>query len=173
MNFAKRDKSIVDVIFIVALLGVFIVSALFVVLFGARVYSQTVSATDRNYSSRTALSYITEKLRSHDCSGGVEISDEPGAEGQSVVMLKTIGDDNGEYVTYLYVDEGYLKEFTASKDYEFDSFEGSEIMPIKEFRAIKVSESLFEFNIVDGEDNSTHFFVSLYSGTDGEGDDYE
>ena len=75
MNFAKRNKSIVDFLFILALFGAFAITALFVVLFGARVYKTTVSNMNTNFEKRTAMSYVTEKIRSHDYTGGVEVTD--------------------------------------------------------------------------------------------------
>ena len=107
MNFAKRNKSVVDFLFILALFGAFAITALFVVLFGARIYKSTVSNMDTNYEKRTAMSYITEKMRSHDYTGGAEVSDE-----NSVLKLYQNIDDRS-YVTYLFLKDGYLKEFTA------------------------------------------------------------
>ena len=75
MNFAKRNKSVVDFLFILALFGAFAITALFVVLFGARIYKSTVANMNTNYEKRTAMSYITEKIRSHDYTGGVDVED--------------------------------------------------------------------------------------------------
>ena len=52
MNFAKRNKSVVDFLFILALFGAFAITALFVVLFGARIYKTTVSNMNTNYEKR-------------------------------------------------------------------------------------------------------------------------
>ena len=105
MNFAKRNKSIVDFLFILALFGAFAITALFVVLFGARVYKTTVSNMNTNFEKRTAMSYVTEKIRSHDYTGGVEVTDVGGTastdEHTALKLYQRMGDKN--YVTYLYV----------------------------------------------------------------------
>lgn len=171
MNFAKRNKSIVDFLFILAVFGAFAVSALFVVLFGSKVYQRTVSDMDSNYQKRTALSYVTEKIRSHDYTGGADVSDvdTDSADSDEHTVLKLYQDVNGKrYVTYMFVADGYLKEFTADEDYDFDYESGSKILPISEFAVQKESDSLYRFNIVDDSGERTEFFVTLYSGTDGE-----
>lgn len=171
MNFAKRDKSIIDFVFLLALFAAFMITALFVVLFGSKIYQKTVSEMDDNYASRTALSYVTEKIRSHDYDGGADIFDinENDVNGQSVLALYT-QTEAGDFATYLYVADGYLKEYTASKDQPFDQTQGTDIMNISEFHVERVDEGLYSFHVVDTNENVTDFFVSLYSEADGEED---
>ena len=170
MNFAKRNKSIVDFLFILALFGAFAITALFVVLFGARIYKSTVSNMKTNYEKRTAMSYITEKIRSHDYTGGAEVSDieqNDSSKDHSVLKLyQTEGDK--KYVTYLFVSDGYLREFTADESYDFDYDAGANILAIEEFCVNKESDGLYRFNITDTNGEKTEFFVTLYSGTDGD-----
>lgn len=164
MNFSKRNKSIVDFMFIIALFGAFAITGLFVVLFGAKVYQTTVDNMDANYSSRTALSYVTEKIRAHDFSNSaigdaVEIDEN---DGQSVIKLKEIINDK-EYITYLFVAEGYLKEFTASSDYDFDYSKGTDIIKVDKFEIAMINHALYHVEIVDEYGNDTQFYVTLYS----------
>ena len=170
MNFAKRNKSIVDFLFILALFGAFAITALFVVLFGARIYKSTVSNMKTNYEKRTAMSYITEKIRSHDYTGGADVSDivqGGSSKDHSVLKLyQTEGDK--KYVTYLFVADGYLREFTADETYDFDYDAGANILAIEEFSVNKESDGLYRFNITDTNGEKTEFFVTLYSGTDGD-----
>lgn len=167
MNFAKRDKSIVDFVFILALFCAFMITALFVVLFGSKIYQRTVSDMDRNYASRTALSYITEKVRSHDYTGGADVADidDVSVNGHSILILYTES-EYGSYATYLFVKDGYLKEYTAPREDEFDDARGTDILPIKEFAVNKENDSLYSFHVVDGNDDAMDFFVSLYSSSD-------
>lgn len=169
MNFSKRNKSIVDILFVLALFGAFAITGLFVVLFGANVYKSTVVKMDENYASRTALSYITEKVRSHDFSGetgtdGIDINER---DGQSVLMLKEVVEGK-TYITYLYLDSesSELREFTAGEDYDFGYNAGTKILNLKQFKATKVSNALYKFDIVDEYDNRTEFYVAKYSGVD-------
>lgn len=165
MNFSKRNKSVVDFMFIIALFGTFIITGLVVVLFGARVYRATVAKMDANYSSRTALSYVTEKVRSHDFADGADVVDTID-NGVALVLKDKINDRT--YVTYMYVADGMLKEFTAAQDYDFKYNQGTDILALKEFAVTKEGDALYKFNIVDSYDNETAFYVSLYSDSDGE-----
>lgn len=170
MNFSKRNKSIVDFLFILALFGAFAITGLFVVIFGARVYEKTVRSMDSNYSSRTSLSYVTEKIRAHDMTDGIEIVKiNTSLDGDKTVLklYETVNDRR--FVTYLYMNEGYLVEFTADENYDFDYNNGTKIIEIKSFDALKVSESLYNIDITDSFDHETSFFVTLYSGIDEEG----
>lgn len=170
MNFSKRNKSIVDFLFIIALFGSFAITGLFVVLFGARVYESTVSKMDANYASRTALSYVTEKVRSHDCTNGARTANVSvdTNNNQSVLILSDIVADK-EYLTYLFVDNGYLMEYTTSADNEFNYDVGAKILKINDFKVTREDDALFKFNIVDEYGNATQFYVTLYSGNDGGG----
>ena len=171
MNFAKRNKSIVDFVFILALFSAFMITALFVVVFGSRVYKKAVSDMDTNFSSRTALSYVTEKIRSHDYNGGIEVADieDASVNGNSLLILHT-SSEYGEYATYMFVKDGYLKEYTAPAESEFDYEKGTDILEISEFKVNKENNSLYSFYIADAKGNVTEFFVSLYSGLEMEGE---
>lgn len=167
MNFAKRDKSIMDVFFMIALLGVFIVSALFVLLFGAKIYEKTVKDSDKNFSTRTARSYITEKIRSHDYSGGIEIISDVEDAANSIMILKDFANEK-EYNTYIYVDNGFLKEYMAPAEVDFSKDRGTQILEVGSFFADKVNDGMFHFVIEDKYNQMMLFYVSLYSGSDGE-----
>ena len=173
MNFAKRNKSVVDFIFILALFGAFAITALFVVLFGARIYRSTVSNMSTNYEKRTAMSYVTEKIRSHDHTGGVDVTDSDGSssDGEHSVLKLYQKVGGKKYVTYLFVSDGYLKEFTAVDSYDFDFKNGTNILAINDFSVRKESDGLYHFNITDSNGEKTEFFVTLYSGTDGDSDE--
>ena len=161
MNIKRKEKSVIDVIFIISVFGVFIVSALLVVLFGARIYKKTVSDMDKNYSSRTALAYISENINQHDYKGGVEIELKDGTPFLRLHELST----TDEYSTYIYSDDGYLKELTIKDDVEFTPTVGKEILKVRNFTATKESDSLYRFNIIDSYDTEMVFYVSLYCNT--------
>ena len=163
MNLLKRQKSIVDVIFMIAVFGVFMLSALFVVLFGAKIYKRTAHDMTANFNSRTSLAYVTEKIHQHDRKGGVDITI---ADGKPLLKL-TQYINSDEYCTYLYEHDGYLKELTAKGDIQLVKNAGKNILPISSFDAVKVSDSLYFFTMADAEGNVTRFYVSLYSYTSG------
>jgi len=167
MNFSKRNKSIVDLMFIIALFGAFAITGLFVVLFGANVYKTTVNSMDVNYASRTSLSYITEKIRSHDCvlEDGREAIEIKDIDGKTVLLLRECVNDR-IYVTYIFESDGYLKEYTSLEEYDFNYDAGTEIIKASLFRIEKIKKALYHVEIVDEYENSTSFYVALYNSDD-------
>lgn len=163
MNLLKRDRSIVDIIFMITVFGVFMLSALFVVLFGAKIYKKTAHDMSVNFSSRTSLAYVTEKLHQHDHKNGIEIIED--ASEPILKMSQFVNSD--EYCTYLYEYDGYLKELTVRGDVDLVKSAGKNILKLNSFGVTRVSDSLYRFNIEDDEGNKTEFYVSLYSYSQG------
>ena len=106
-NHQKQEKHfIVDILFVLALFGVFAVSALALVTIGADVYQHTVEDMGVNYESRTAVSYIMEKVRQNDTADSIFLTDLENVP--ALCMLSEI--DEETYCTYLYLYDGHLKE---------------------------------------------------------------
>lgn len=111
-KFFRQDKHfVVDILFVLALFGVFAVSALTVVTIGADVYQRTVQDMSRNYDTRTAVSYLTQKVRQADCllpdgTPGVSLSRLSGCP--ALVLTEDI--DGEAYCTWLYLHDGFLRE---------------------------------------------------------------
>lgn len=158
MKFGKRDKSIVDALFLLALFGVFLICALFVVLFGAKIYKNTVQGSESSFKERTCYTYITEKIRQNDNTNGIIIGTE---DGKTVVTLTKTANDN-DYVTYLYCDEGQLKEYTTSAGNAFNKSAGTRILDLDSLSAEKCNDNLYRFTLA-GDDISTSFYVSVTS----------
>lgn len=166
----KQEKNfIVDVLFVLALFGVFTISALMLVTVGADVYRHTVDDMGRNYETRTSVAYITEKIRQNDTSL-------PGEDSQQSITIGTLSDtpalmmmrdiDGELYCTYLYLHDGYLKElFVKSGSYPGENAlaAGQEIFSLKELSMEQPAPNLLSFELTtpDGENHS--FCVSLRS----------
>ena len=80
MNATRRH--ITDIIFLLSLLCVFAVTAVFVVIFGADVYKGISQRMQDNGNMRSSITYLSEKVRQND-SGGVRL----GAVGQSDALI--------------------------------------------------------------------------------------
>ncbi len=159
MNFRRRGRSIVDMLFILALFAVFMISALFIVLFGARIYKRIVADADVNYNARTSIAYISEKIRQHDTADGVDVI----YDGDKPVLRLTETYGGIEYYTYLYEMDGSLTEITSPADYEPIYSAGQSILAVTSFDVEEVSDSLYKFDITDVDGNDINFYVTLYS----------
>ena len=71
MRFQARHKHVIDLIFPIALFFVFAVSAFSVLILAADIYGSTTDRLRTNDENRTALSYITEKIRQNDFNGAI------------------------------------------------------------------------------------------------------
>lgn len=159
MKFGKRDKSIVDALFLLMVFAIFLVCALFVVLFGAKIYKNTVRQSSDSFFERTCYTYITEKVRQNDNIAGINISE---VNGSPVIKLTKTYNDK-DYVTYLFSDNGYLKEYTSLADSSFNPAAGTEIIEISSLKVTKCNNNLYEFLIADNNGNESDFYVSITS----------
>ena len=102
MNRNPARKHSTDILFVLVLFLVFTSSALAVILLGARVYQSTSSRMDSNYNVRTALAYVSEKIRQNDESGAVSLCE---LDGIPALTLSQRMEDTS-YITYLYFQDG-------------------------------------------------------------------
>ncbi len=156
MKSFQRKKSIVDSLFLLLLFGAFLLSALFIVLFGARIYQKTADTTNRNFGLRTSVSYITEKIHQMDSLDGVSVLP---VDGTEVLRLTTVA-ETGTYYTYLYYYDGYLKELTASESMTFRKENGTDILELQDLTIKQISPSLLYFEVTTKDNEETAFFVS-------------
>lgn len=102
----EKKGHAMSVLFTMLLFLVFVLSALFTVLIGSRVYENITARSDANYTGNTALSYIANKVRQGDRAGMVDVIEEDGT--QVLEMSQRIGDS--EYVTWIYWKDGAIRE---------------------------------------------------------------
>ena len=160
-NHNRNDgRHIVDVLFVLALFGIFAASALMLVTLGANVYKKTVSHMDENYAERTAYAYITEKIRQNNTVGAISVEE---LEGTPALVFTQQLEDM-EYCTYLYYYDGYLKELSLRKDMYAGSnllSAGQDIIPLASFSIIPVQDNLIKLRIYTEEGNSFMIYASL------------
>ncbi len=142
----EPNRHIVDILFVLALFGVFAASALMLVTIGANVYKQNVNNMSDNFNTRTAYSYITEKLRQNDTANAVSIGKLQDCD--ALILTQNLQDE--EYATFLYFYDGCLKELYIRKN----TFSGSDllqagqdIMKLSSFSMEVVSNDLLKITL--------------------------
>lgn len=157
-----NNRHVVDVLFVLALFGVFAASALLLVTIGASVYKQTVSNMEQSFSDRTSYSYLVEKIHQNDIYDAIEIGE---LEGSPALVL-TQRLDEEEYCTYLYLYEGYLMELFTRKN----SFAGTDlrpagqnIMPLSGFTLEAPASGLIKITIDTGNGSPITLYTALRS----------
>lgn len=159
MNQKRESNHIIDTLFVFALFLIFAICALVLVTIGANVYQKTVDDMNLNYNSRTAFSYVTEKIRQNDEYGGVAITQ---ADGVYAIVLTKVIDDK-TYNTYLYEHDGFLKELFIGEDLTFEKKmfnAGQSLIPIKDFSLETVKNNLIRFNITSEDGESLTLYIS-------------
>lgn len=153
---SKRNAShMIDMLFTLGLLLVFAASALAVVLIGAHVYKTTAANMDTNYTSRTSLSYAAEKIRQHDESGSIftgKVEDE-----DALILLETI--DGKEYATYIYEDDGMLKELFTDKNTSVQKKLGDAILEVQNFTIEALEGGFIRFTATDKENHTLSLLI--------------
>lgn len=149
-----------DTIFVLSLFCVFAAAVLMTLILGTKIHSAIEKASDKAYYSRTALSYITEKLRHCDSADSAEISE---FGGTSALVLTELYNDV-EYETVIYVYDGAVRELFREKGLNFGPDAGSEIIKAKALSFAFVSDGLVRIDYTDPKGGSDSTFVYLRSG---------
>lgn len=164
----QERRYIVDILFVLALFGVFTISALVVVIIGADVYKHTMESMSRNYDSRTAIAYVSEKVRQAD----VLTSD-----GTSSVEISTLADcpalalhaeENGEaFCTWLYYHDGWLKELYVRKDADLGGnmlAAGEDILQLSDLEYTMLSKDLLwvSMTLPDGQKHNLYLTLRCH-----------
>lgn len=157
----RNRTHVTDILFTLSLFCLFTTCAFLVVLTGIQVYRTTVSDMEDNYSSKTALSYVTEKIRQHDFAGGVSVVS---LKGENALVLKDQAD--GEtYLTYIYAYEDYLWELSVKEGTPVSRDMGQKIIQVQDFSIEKKENGFFELSASHSRQNPLTILFHLRSET--------
>ena len=157
--FKNPRKHTVDILFVITLFAVFAISVMTLTGVGARVYESIVNRMDESFNSRTAFTYISNKVHQSDADGNVTLGEFGGVE--ALIISEEI--DNITYNTYLYYYDGYLKELFTRAGQNFDPKYGDDILALEGFEVAKLTPSLIKFEIFPAGEAKETLFVHLRS----------
>ena len=131
--------------------AVFALMALLTVVLGAGVYRSVVGRAEVNHEVRTAMAYITGKLRANTGSTTLEKTE---VGNDMLVLSEEIG--GADYETRIYAHEGTLYEVFAAADIDFAPEEGQPIAALDGFSA-QMEENALRLTVrAGGEDYTAH-----------------
>ena len=159
MRFQIKRKHMIDFLFPVALFFVFALSALTTILLAAKIYQNTTEHSALNYTSRTSLSYISEKLHQNDYEGTIYTGSFDGCD--AIVMEQE--HDNETYYTYIYAYDQELKELFIKKDVEASASSGRTILEVEDFSIEQLSDRLLRISCSDQKGQKASTIVSVKS----------
>jgi len=155
----KQSAHAADFLFVTALFAVFALTAVLVLLMGARVYKSALSNMDTNYTARTSLTYVAEKIRQNDSGGEIAVRE---LDGLAALTLPAVY-NNEEYVTYIYEYDGALRELFVRADSAFSPDAGASILETDNFSIRQVSDTLFYLSVTDSKGVTEDMYVTTLS----------
>lgn len=114
----------VNLLFTMLLFLVFVLCALFTVLFGSRVYENINARMEQNYTGSVALNYIANKVRQGDRAGAVQVVEIDGT--QVLELTQQVGELS--YYTWLYYQDGNIRELFTREGTGLGLADGLEIL---------------------------------------------
>lgn len=137
------------------LFGIFALFLLLMLLFAARIYQQTARNTDAENTLGTAVSYITTKFRQHDLKDGIFSSS---LDGLSALCFRDTLNEQ-EYITYIYLDHGELKELFTPYGSSANSSAGVTIAELSDFQVTESSPGFYHLELTDSAGNEEAFYL--------------
>lgn len=136
-------KSNLTGVLVLLIFAVFMVSVLMILLSGADIVQQLTQRDQRTYHHRTAVQYITTRIRQADETGAVA------AEDDTLILTETI--DGYPYETRIYCCNGYLRELFCEAGVGLAPEFGEEILPMEDFRVARDGNRIqTELSMPDG-----------------------
>ena len=126
MNPSKSGRSLRTAL-VVVLCALFFVLAMGITLLGSSVYRGGVAASDRNYTQRTALSYLINQVRRSPSVGVGSFELCPALD------LGGSGEE-ADYHTVLYVYVGQLRELYTQRNSGLTPADGTAILPLEDLQ---------------------------------------
>ena len=133
----KTRTHFADTVFSFFLLLIFGMFTLFFSGMGASVYRSSAAHLEENYTSRTAVAYVSEKIRQHDSSGSISLTELEGIP--SLCLSEQISGE--EFFTYIYYYDGALRELFIRSSTVPQAKSGSSIVELASFSIEEHSSS--------------------------------
>jgi len=155
----RKQVKKINGLFGLLLFAVFAVCILMVLLSGAEVYGKLTENGRASYSQRTAVQYLTTKLRQEDCMGSLRTESFDGCD--ALVLTEQI--DGEIYETQIYYYDGYIRELFAEPDSGMEPMDGDPVLEAAGF-AVSLTEGCLQAAITDCEGQNLQLTLSLRSG---------
>lgn len=147
----------VNLLFTMLLFLVFVLCALFTVLFGSRVYENINTRMEQNYTGSVALNYIANKVRQGDRAGAVQVVEIDGT--QVLELTQQVGELS--YHTWLYYQDGSIRELFTREGTGLGLADGLEIL---ECGGLKLSMEGAMLTVETEEEGGGRLMLAVRSG---------
>ncbi|MGI6579183.1 MAG: DUF4860 domain-containing protein [Saccharofermentanales bacterium] len=142
----RRERDTAEILFVIALFFLYTICTLLLSVMVADAYSRGAERSERNYNMRTSVLYLTEKVRQTTSAAG-EISVRQTGEGDALVLGMLI--ESEQYETWIYVEDGYLREVLLLQGADVSPGIGQKIMPLSSLVLELGPEGLLRISVTD------------------------
>lgn len=154
----RRGHSL-DTVLTLVLFALFSCCLLMVLILGAQSYQRVVTASQESYEERTCLQYIATKVNHYSGKDAVTVT--AFGDGSALALRETI--DGYNYITYLYLHDGNVKELFCEADVDLSPEAGFSIMEIEHFSVEEISSNLLRLSCT-GSGGTAQLYVGCHSG---------
>jgi hypothetical protein len=137
-----RPRHVIDTIFPISLFFVFAASALTVLLLSVNIYRDLAAAAEDHADSRTAFAYVLEKVRQND-TGDIQLVELE--DCTCIALTQTSG--SFPVTTYIYAQDGMLRELRVRAGASFTLADGSDLVPVQDFSPEQVEPGLYRLTL--------------------------
>ena len=159
MRERTERKHVIDFLFPLALFFVLTATSVALVVLASGTYSRQVQDSEDSFASRTALSYVTEKIHQADEYGAVYAGIFDGQD--AIVIRQTYSEQT--YVTYLYEYDGYLRELFIQDGVDAKASDGRKILASDSFSFEETQDGLFHLYCTNKDGSISDTYVSIKS----------
>ena len=114
---------------------------------------------DANYTSRTSIAYITEKIRQFDSYDTIQFK----MQDNTPILMLTSNINGITYATSLYEYNGYLYELFARTDIMLPLDAGQAIMELENLSFTQTTSNLLKISFTDTNKENYTLYVSIHS----------
>ena len=136
----RGGYSLIELVLVMMLLIIVAVSVFLLTNAGSSAYARLSENRGVSSDLRIALSYIDVRIKKSDGIGQVSVCPAPFGGGQALLLSQTI--EERDYETYLYVDQGSLKELIIEKGRAVTPDMASDLAKIDEMRIHRETDHL-------------------------------
>ena len=159
MREQTERKHVIDFLFPLALFFVLTATSVALVVLASGTYSRQVQDSEDSFVSRTALSYVTEKIHQADEYGAVYAGTFNGQD--AIVICQTYSEQT--YMTYLYEYDGDLRELFIQDGVDAKASDGRRILASDSFSFEESQEGLFHLYCTNKDGSISDTYVSIKS----------
>ncbi|MCD7814292.1 MAG: DUF4860 domain-containing protein [Lachnospiraceae bacterium] len=143
----RQKQHSTNTFFTFLLLLAFALFALLLASTGAVVYQNSVASLEENYTSRTAIAYVAEKIRQYDSDGQISFSS---VEDLPALVLHSASNASAATVTYIYFCDGSLCELYVREETTPTAAMGTAIVELSDF-IIEQEKTLLRVTVISTE----------------------